>query len=71
MERSFGSNKKIRICYLDALDRGMGELKNKDKLVKESSKNLGILLKHKQLGAMPIDLVRTEMTKLINSCSAA
>lgn len=70
MERGFGSNLRMRICILDALDKNLNRVSNKDKLSKDISEKLTLLLKHRQLDAMNLRELQ-EITHSVVEASAS
>lgn len=67
LERSYGSNKKIRICLLDALYNHLPKVSNKDNLSKEVSKQVSLILKHKQLESLEVEDLRQYLNKLVGA----
>jgi hypothetical protein len=63
LEREFGSNHRLRILLLNALDRHLREVPNRDNLSKDSSTQLLLLLKNRHLEAMPV----TEAERVIDN----
>lgn len=58
MEREFGSNLRLRISFLDALDEHRTAIRSLDNLVRESSKQLLVLLRFRHLLTLPVDDMR-------------
>jgi hypothetical protein len=58
IERNYGSDLRLRICVLDALDRHMPSLSWRDVLSREASKRLNLLLKNRQVGSLELDSLR-------------
>ena len=54
LERKFGSDPRLRICLLDALDKHLSAVSNKDDLIKDIAKKLNLSLKNKQLDTLEI-----------------
>lgn len=67
IERSYGSNLRIRICLLDALAHFLPKMKNKDNLSKDVSINMSLLLKHRQLDAMPLGELKQQIYELVKA----
>jgi hypothetical protein len=68
MERLFGSNLKLRICWLDALSQHVPKVSNKDDLSKLLAKNLSIIIKTKQLEALSVSDLKSLFHNLIVKC---
>ncbi|WP_028467965.1 DUF6339 family protein [Neptunomonas japonica] len=65
LERSYGSNSKIRICLLDALKEYLPQVTNKDGLSREVSKKLRLVLKGRHLEALPVIELKKIMHNLV------
>lgn len=69
LERSYGSNLRLRICLLDSLSKYLPLMSNKDDLSKEVSKTLNLVLKHRQIDAMHINDLRLLLDDLVKKSS--
>lgn len=58
VERDFGSDLRLRICFLDALAKHMPSVSWKDGLSRSSSKQVNLLVKHRQIASTPIATLR-------------
>jgi hypothetical protein len=65
VERDYGSDLRLRICVLDALDRHAPSVSWKDALSREASKRLNLLVKHRQIGSLDLDSLRRTCDRLI------
>ena len=68
MERLFGSNLRLRTCWLYALSQNVSKVSNKDDLSKLLAKNLSIIIKTKQLEALTVKELEKIFFKVINKC---
>lgn len=68
MERLFGSNLRLRTCWLYALSQNVSKVSNKDDLSKLLAKNLSIIIKTKQLEALTVPELEKIFSKVINKC---
>jgi hypothetical protein len=60
-----GSDLRLRICVLDALDRYLPSVSWKDGLSRESSKRLNLLVKHRQISSLDIGALRKSCDDLV------
>jgi len=67
IERSFGSNLRLRICLLDALDRGLASVSKKDDLSKGVAKKVNLLLRHRELDALSVSELRPVLNSVVDS----
>jgi hypothetical protein len=65
LERKFGSDLRLRICLLDALDKNLSAVSNKDDLMKDVAKKLNLSLKNKQLDALEINEMLSTIEKAV------
>lgn len=68
MERLFGSNLRLRICWLHTLSTHLDKVTNKDNLSKALAKSLSIVLKTKQLEALPVNQLEHLFSTLADDC---
>lgn len=68
MERLFGSNLRLRICWLRALSLSVPKVSKKDDLSKLIAKNLSIIIKTKQLETLTVLELEKVFSKLITKC---
>ena len=58
MEREFGSNLRLRICFLDALEKHASSVTSLDRLVRDASVQLTLLLEFRHLLTLPVAEMR-------------
>jgi len=66
IERNYGSDLRLRICLLDSLDRYLGTVSQKDGLSRETSKNVLLLLKHRQIASLPLKTLREICDEIVS-----
>ena len=65
LEREYGSNLRIRILLLNALDKFMPTVSNKDSLSKDTSMRLLLVLKNRHIEALPTPEAETLIDCLV------
>lgn len=71
IERDFGSDARIRTCILDAFDRYLPLVTYKDGLSRDSSKQLNLLVKHRQLASLELADLRKACDDLVARVAAS
>src|SRR3972149_2700016 len=70
VERDYGSDLRLRTCLLDALDRYLPSVSQKDGLSRESSKRLNLLVKHRQITSLDVASLRKSCDDLVAGVAA-
>lgn len=65
LERSYGSNLRLRICLLEALRVYQPQVTNRDGLIREVSRKLNLVIKHRQLDAMDVGELKEITDELV------
>ncbi len=65
MERDFGSNTRVRICFLDAFDRYRARVSAPDRLMKRAVTRLNLLLEYRHLVTLPAAEVHKECMNVV------
>lgn len=66
IEREFGSNRLLRICFLHALDKHLPGPLSRDKLVRAASVRLRLLLNHTHLAGLSASATLAAVTSLMD-----
>lgn len=66
LERSFGSDLRLRTCFLSALDEKFREGANKDKLVRAASVRMRLLLESQRIPSLPAKRLHEECRRLVS-----
>lgn len=70
LERRYGSNLRLRICLLEALRVYQPQVTNRDGLIREVSRKLNLVIKHRQLDAIHVEELK-EIVELLVKQSAS
>tara|TARA_R110000787_G_scaffold208226_1_gene318153 strand:+ start:3452 stop:4237 length:786 start_codon:yes stop_codon:yes gene_type:complete len=65
LERSYGSNLRLRICLLEALRVYQPQVTNRDGLIRDVSRKLNLVIKHRQLDAMDVGELKEITDELV------
>jgi len=69
VERTFGSNLRLRICVLDALGETFPDVASPDSLSKAVSKELNLLLRSRQIDILGVDEQRRVLGEIVQRCA--